>query len=167
RCSVETAKDPVSCRFTPPAGGTYIITFEALDRQDRAVSTSVYRWAVGTDFVPWNDETQFKMDVVPDQSRYSVGDTATVLFASPFTDADAWVTVEREGLIEQRRIHITSGSTTIKFPVTEAWTPNAFVSIVVARGRSARPGPLDDPGRPTIRVGYTDIRVTPEVKRLT
>ena len=167
RCSIDTAKEPVNCRFTPPAGGTYIITFEARDRQDRAVSTSVYRWAVGTDFVPWNDETQFKMDVVPDRSRYSVGDTATVLFASPFTDADAWVTVEREGLIEQRRIHITSGSTTIKFPVTEAWTPNAFVSIIVARGRSARPGPLDDPGRPTIRVGYTDIRVTPEVKRLT
>ena len=107
------------------------------------------------------------MDVVPDRSRYSVGDTATVLFASPFTDADAWVTVEREGLIEQRRIRITSGSTTIKFPITEAWAPNAFVSIVVSRGRSAPPGPLDDPGRPTIRVGYADLRVTPEVKRLT
>ncbi|HEX6537402.1 MAG TPA: alpha-2-macroglobulin family protein, partial [Gemmatimonadaceae bacterium] len=28
------------------------------------------------------------------------------------------------------------------------------------------PGRLDDPGRPTIRVGYTEVRVTPEVKRL-
>ena len=168
RCGVETERDqPVHCRFTPPGGGTYIMTFEAADRQGRPVSTSVYRWATGSDYVPWNDESQFKMDVVPDKSRYSVGDTATVLFASPFTDADAWVTVEREGLIEQRRIHITSGSTTLKFPVTEAWAPNAFVSIVVARGRSAAPGPLDDPGRPTMRVGYADLRVTPEVKRLT
>jgi uncharacterized protein YfaS (alpha-2-macroglobulin family) len=89
-----------------------------------------------------------------------------VLFASPFTDADAWVTVEREGLIEQRRIHVASGSTTLKFPVLERWAPNAFVSILVARGRSAPPGPLDDPGRPTIRVGYAEVRVTPEVKRL-
>ena len=32
-----------------------------------------------------------------------------VLFASPFTNAEAWITVEREGIIEQRRIRITSG----------------------------------------------------------
>ena len=106
------------------------------------------------------------MDVIPDRPRYSVGDTATVLFASPFTNAEAWITVEREGMIEQRRLRITSGSTTLKFPITEAYAPNAFVSIVVARGRSAPPGPLDDPGRPTIRVGYAELRVTPEVKRL-
>src|SRR4029450_11863244 len=47
-----------------------------------------------------------------------------------------------------------------------ALAPNPFVQIVVARGRSAPPGPLDDPGRPTIRVGYAELRVTPERKRL-
>lgn len=158
---------PAECRFTPPAGGTYIVGLAALDEAARPVSTSLYRWATGKDFVPWNDESRFKMDVIPDKTRYSVGDTATVLFASPFTDAEAWVTVEREGLIEQRRLRLTSGSTTLKFPVTEGWAPNAFVSVLVARGRSAKPGPLDDPGRPTIRVGYTELKVTPEVKRLT
>jgi uncharacterized protein YfaS (alpha-2-macroglobulin family) len=106
------------------------------------------------------------MDVVPDRTRYSVGDTATVLFASPFTDAEAWVTVEREGVIEQRRMRLTSGSTTLKFPVTEAYVPNVYVSMFVARGRSAPPGRFDDPGRPTVRVGYAELRVTPEVKRL-
>lgn len=168
RCELRTTgADPVECRFTPPSGGTYILSFEARDQAGRPVSTSLYRWATGRDFVPWNDESQFKMDVIPDQARYTVGDTATVLFASPFTDAEAWVTVEREGLIEQRRLKLTSGSTTLKFPVTERWAPNAFVSVLVARGRSAKPGPLDDPGRPTIRVGYAELRVTPEVKRLT
>ena len=90
-----------------------------------------------------------------------------MLFASPFTNAEAWITVEREGLLQQRRLTITSGTTTLKLPITEALAPNAFVSIIVARGRSAPPGPLDDPGRPTIRVGYAELRVTPERKRLT
>ncbi len=167
-CDVTTTGNaPAECRFTPPAGGTYIVTFAAKDEVNRPVSTSLYRWATGKDFVPWNDESRFKMDIIPDKTRYSVGDTATVLFASPFADAEAWVTVEREGLIEQRRLRLASGSTTLKFPVTESWAPNAFVSVLVARGRSAKPGPLDDPGRPTIRVGYTDLKVTPEVKRLT
>jgi uncharacterized protein YfaS (alpha-2-macroglobulin family) len=166
RCAVTTATDPVNCDFTPSAGGTYIVSLTATDSRGRAVSTNFYRWATGKDWVPWNDESQFKMDLVPDRSRYSVGDTATVLFASPFTDAEAWVTVEREGLIEQRRLKLTAGSTTLKFPITEKYPPNAFVSVLVARGRSAPPGPLDDPGRPTIRVGYAELRVTPEVKRL-
>ena len=165
-CTVATAADPRPCRFTPPAGGSYIGTFRASDEAGRSVVTSVYRWAVGKDWVPWNDESQFKMDVVPDRTRYSVGDTATVLFASPFTGAEAWITLEREGLIEQRRMRIESGTTTLRIPVTEALAPNVFVSIVVARGRSAPPGPLDDPGRPTVRVGYAELRVTPERKRL-
>ncbi len=166
RCSVTSAADARPCRFTPPAGGSYIASFRAEDAAGRSVNTSLYRWAVGSDWVPWNDESQFKMDVVPDRSRYAVGDTATVLFASPFTGAEAWITLEREGLIEQRRMRIESGTTTLSIPITEALAPNVFVSIVVARGRSARPGPLDDPGRPTVRVGYAELRVTPERKRL-
>ena len=168
RCTVTTtaAAQPQTCAFTPGAGGVYIVTLAAKDRGGRSATTSFQRWAAGSEFVPWNDETQFRMDVIPDRTRYTVGDTATVLFASPFTDAEAWITVEREGLIEQRRMRITSGSTTLKFPITEAHAPNAFISIVVARGRTAQPGPLDDPGRPTIRVGYAELRVTPEVKRL-
>ncbi|MEZ4456439.1 MAG: MG2 domain-containing protein [Gemmatimonadales bacterium] len=165
RCEVRTGA-AASCRLTPEKPGSYTVVFLAKDGAGRAVSTTFYRWVTGPGWVPWLDESRFKMDVVPDRSRYAVGDTATVLFASPFTDAEAWITVEREGLIEQRRLRITDGATSLKLPVTEAWAPNAFVSIVVARGRSAAPGPLDDPGRPTIRVGYAEVRVTPERKRL-
>ncbi|MGE0352643.1 MAG: alpha-2-macroglobulin, partial [Gemmatimonadales bacterium] len=166
RCRIATAMEPAECGFTPPGGGVYQVSLTATDSRGRIARTSFNRWATGPDWVPWNDESQFKMDVVADRDRYSVGDTATVLFAAPFTDAEAWITVEREGILEQRRLRITSGSTTLRFPITEAFAPNAFVSIVLVRGRSAPPGPLDDPGRPTLRVGYAELRVTPEIKRL-
>ncbi|MFN2567116.1 MAG: MG2 domain-containing protein [Gemmatimonadaceae bacterium] len=166
RCTLTSAEAAVPCTFTPVAGGSYVVSFSAADASGRVATTSFQRWAEGAGWVPWDDETQFKMDVIPDRTRYSVGDTATVMFASPFTDAEAWITVEREGLIDQRRMRLTSGATTLKFPITEAYAPNAYVSIVVARGRSAKPGSLDDAGRPTIRVGYAELRVTPEVKRL-
>ena len=174
RCALTTVASTASrqgegpaCNFTPKDGGMYIVRFTATDARGRQAVTSLARWASGAGWVPWSDETQFKMDVVPDKQRYAVGDTATVLLASPFTNAEAWVTVEREGIISQRRMRLTSGSTTIKLPITEAFAPNAYVSIIVARGRNAKPGPADDPGRPTIRVGYAELRVTPEVKRLT
>ena len=170
RCTVTTtAAAPAnapSCNLTPAAGGMHMVILEATDARGRRAATSFGRYVAGAGYVPWSDETQFKMDVLADRERYSVGDTATVMLASPFTDAEAWITVEREGIIEQRRMRLTSGSTMLKLPITEAYAPNAFVSVVVARGRSAPPGTTDDPGRPTIRVGYTQLRVTPEVKRL-
>jgi uncharacterized protein YfaS (alpha-2-macroglobulin family) len=158
---------PVVHHLTPAAGGSYTLSYRATDRQGRQASTTFYRWVAGPGWIPWSDENQFKMDVVPDRARYQVGDTAMVMLASPFTDAEAWVTVEREGLIEQRRLRLTSGAIRLTFPVTEAWAPNVFISVIVARGRSAPPGGIGDPGRPTIRVGYAAVRVTPEVKRLT
>ncbi len=165
-CDVRTAAEPVACELAPDRAGSYTLRFTATDAAGRQTATAFYRWVTGPDWVPWYDETEFKMDVIPDRERYTVGDTATVLFAAPFTDAEAWVTVERETVIEQRRIRVTEGSFTLKFPVTEAFAPNVFVSALLARGRSAPPGTDDDPGRPTIRVGYAELRVSPERKRL-
>jgi uncharacterized protein YfaS (alpha-2-macroglobulin family) len=166
RCSVVTQTSAVPCAFTPREGGEYTVRLTATDPQGRVARTSFSRWSTGEGWVPWNDETQFKMSVIADKQRYSIGDTATLMFASPFTDAEAWITVEREGLLEQRRMRVTSGSTTLRFPITEAYAPNVYVGIVVARGRSAKPGYFDDLGRPTMRVGYAELRVTPETKRL-
>jgi hypothetical protein len=165
-CRVQTAVDPVACELSPERAGSYTIRFTATDAAGRETATSFYRWVTGPDWVPWYDETEFKMDVIPDRERYTVGDTATVLFAAPFTDAEAWITVERETVIEQRRITVTEGSFTLTFPVTEAYAPNVFVSALLTRGRSAPPGANDDPGRPTMRVGYAELRVSPERKRL-
>jgi uncharacterized protein YfaS (alpha-2-macroglobulin family) len=166
RCRVTTAAQPQPCAFTPASGGVYRVELAAKDAKGRDVRTSLSRWAAGGDWVPWYDAGQFRMDVVADRERYEVGDTATILIASPFTDAEAWITVERERVLEQHRVRIRSGTHTLKLPLTEAYAPNAFVSVVVVRGRSARPGTVDDPGRPTMRVGYAELRVTPKVKRL-
>jgi uncharacterized protein YfaS (alpha-2-macroglobulin family) len=166
RCRLTTGAAPAPCAFTPRAGGTYTVAFASRDRKGRAVRTRFTRWVVGPGWVPWNDEGRFKMEVVPDRQRYAVGDTATVLLAAPFTGAEAWVTVERERVLQQFRIRVTSGTQTLKIPITEAFAPNVYVSVVMVRGRSAPPGTVDDPGRPTLRVGYAELKVTPEVKRL-
>jgi len=165
-CRVLTQRDPAQCHFTPQQGGSYIVAFTAKDDAGREARTGMWQWAAGAGWVPWRDDTQLKIDVIADRQRYSVGDTATVMIASPFTDVEAWVTIERERVLESRRIRITDGATTIKVPITEALAPNAFVSVLMVRGRSAEPGPIDDPGRPALRVGYTELRVLPEVKRL-
>ncbi|MBC8089440.1 MAG: Ig-like domain-containing protein [Phycisphaerae bacterium] len=166
RCAVTSAEASRPCSFTPTAAGVHSVVLRARDASGRATVTSFTRWVTGPGWVPYNDDGEFKLEVIADKKRYAPGDTATLVFASPFTDAEAWITVEREGLFEQRRLRLTSGTTTFKLPITEAHAPNVFVSMLVTRGRSTPPGTLGDPGRPTVRVGYAELRVTPEVKRL-
>jgi hypothetical protein len=129
------------------------------------VKTSFYRWAAGAGWVPWSDETQFKMDVIPDKARYAVGDTATVLFASPFTNAEAWITVEREGTDraaaypDHLRLDDAQASRSLRHSRrTSSCRSSSHADEVRRRARSTIRG------RPTIRVGYAELRVTPEVK---
>src|SRR5690606_5966057 len=61
RCKLRTTDAAVSCRLTPKAAGSYVVAFGAVDSGNRAVTTSFYRWATGPGWVPWADESQFKM----------------------------------------------------------------------------------------------------------
>ena len=166
-CRVVTAAQPASCTFTPRAGGSYIVSLSARDSRGRGAHTTFWNWAAGSDWVPWRDDSRLKIDVIADKKRYDIGDTATVLIASPFTNVEAWVTIERERVLESRRMRLTAGATTIKVPITEALAPNAFVSVLLVRGRTAEPGSTDDPGKPTMRVGYAELNVVPSAKKLT
>ncbi|MDH5590921.1 MAG: MG2 domain-containing protein, partial [Gemmatimonadota bacterium] len=116
-CQVRTAAEPTLCTVTPPAGGSYIMSLEARDARGRVARTTFYRWASGAGWVPWWDSDQLEMDVILDRQRYEVGDTATVMLAAPFTDVEAWVTVERERILESRRVRITDGATTFRLPI--------------------------------------------------
>ena len=165
-CTVITEPGPGLCRMTPPAGGSYQVAFRAEDEAGRFTETSFNRWARGEGWVPWNDRGEFKMDVIVDKEEYDVGDTATVMLAAPFTSAEAWLTIERERVLESRRIRIEEGATTLQIPITEAHAPNVFVSVLMVRGRVEESGSLQDPGRPTMRLGYAELKVKPDVKRL-
>jgi uncharacterized protein YfaS (alpha-2-macroglobulin family) len=45
----------------------------------------------------------YRLVLRPERSDFEVGEEARVHFDSPFEDAEAWITFEREGIIEQRR----------------------------------------------------------------
>lgn len=167
RCIVTTTLEGNACALRAQKGGAHSVILTARDAGGRETVTAFTRWVVGPEWVPWNDDNQLRLDVIADKDRYAPGDTATIMFASPFTNAEAWITVEREGVLSQQRLRLTSGTTTFRLPITEAHAPNVFVSMLVTKGRTAKPGTIGDPGRPGIRVGVANLRVTPDAKRLT
>lgn len=157
---------PAQCVFTPEKAGFHEIIAEAVDTAGRKTVTSDSLWVVGSGYAAWLKDDDHTVEVVTDKGEYDVGDTVRALVQSPFPEAEAWITVEREGVLWQTRMRLKGSATPIEIPVSADMIPNAFVSVVLARGRVAPPGTPGDPGRPAFRVGYQQIRVVPTARRL-
>lgn len=168
-CDVRSARTPASCSVTPTEPGFYVIAATVTDGQGRTQTTRDSFYAVGQGWVSWQRNDTDRIDLVADKSSYEPGDTAKILVKSPYPEAEALLTVERAGVTEARRVKLTGAATTLEVPVDEAAIPNVFVGVILVRGRVAEGGIEngEDPGRPAVRVGYTQLKVEKRSKRLT
>ena len=155
-----------TCTLTAAEAGAHEIIAEATDDRGRAAVTNDSLWVVGPGYAAWLRDDDNRVEVVADKGTYDVGETARLLVQSPFPECEAWVTVEREGILWQKRMKLKGTATPIEVPVTAEMIPNVFVGVVLARGRVAAGGKPGDPGRPAFRVGYRQIRVLKASKRL-
>lgn len=168
-CDIRTAKTPKECSFTPKEPGFYVLSATATDAQGRNSTTRDSTYVIGSGWVSWQRNDTDRIDLVADKTLYDVGDTAKILVKSPYPEADAVLTVEREGVLSSKRIHLKGSAESLAVPIDESLIPNAFVSVVLVRGRVADKDGLetgDDPGRPAVRVGYAQIKVEKKSKRL-
>jgi len=169
QCSVRTTPAPASCTMKVPKAGYYILRATAKDRAGNPVASSTYLYATGSGESGWAERDDMRVELVPDKKSYEVGDTARILVKSPFRDAQALVTVERAGVYSQRRTKLTGSMPSLRVPVTSDFEPNAYVSVVLVRGRSKAPPAqwnAPDVGAPAFRIGYANLQVNPEAKRL-
>jgi alpha-2-macroglobulin len=168
-CTVKTLATPVDCTFTPKEGGFYVAKALVHDASGRAQSSTSGLYVLGSGWVSWQRNDTDRIDLVADKTLYDVGETARVLVKSPFPDCEALLTVEREGVLTARRVKLSGAATALDVPLGEGDIPNVFVSVVLVRGRVQEPAGTDlrdDPGRPTVRVGYVQLKVEKKSKRL-
>jgi alpha-2-macroglobulin len=149
-----------SAQFTPNEGGSYLAVATVTDSAGRSHTSSTAIWVSADDFAAWRvDPRESQMDLTADQDLYQVGDTARILVQLPFAQAvNAWLTIERGTLMEQRVIQLAGGSEVIEIPITAAMAPNVHVTVAAVKG--ATPGsrtPYAD-----MRVGIVELVVDPE-----
>src|ERR1019366_3022938 len=137
------------------------IVATATDEGGRLAHTSMSRYAFGGGAVSKNSPLRLPLRIARD--RLKPGDTAIVNFVSPWPGADAWVTVEREGLMSERVLRDVHGSVTVRLPVTGRDVPNAFVSVLLLRHGAI--GTADSLAE-HMRTGYAVLRVDDASKRL-
>ena len=125
-------------------------------------------YATGNDWVAWQRNDTDRVELVTDKTSYDVGDVAKVLIKSPYPEAKAMFTVEREGVLSRRLVDLKGSVVTVDVPITEDMVPNVFAGVLIMRSRVKEGGieTGDDPGRPNARIGLVKLNVEKKTKRL-
>ncbi len=150
-----------SVQLATQKAGSYAIELSGKDSQGRESFTRVSFYSTGADFIRWNSADERQIEIVPDKKSYAPGDTARLLIKSPVARGNFLVTVEREGIIEQKAVTLEGSAPTIDIPVKEGYVPTFYVFVSTGTPRTKPPadGP-DSPdfGKPR---GYSGLLEVP------
>ena len=136
-CRKASALEPVRCSFTPRAAGLHIAEVRARDQAGRTSVAALPVYIYGAGVAAWSDGDDVTIALRSARTAYALGETARVLVPSPFAEAEALITVERDGVLSVERAKVSSAST-IDVRIDERFVPNAFVSVLLQRPRTAR-----------------------------
>lgn len=164
-----TAAEPVPLSIPLPSGGYFMLRAEASDAAGRLSATELSFYGLGDGYTAWERFDHNRITLVPERATYKPGETARIMIQSPWEAATALVTTEREGIRSQRRFALTSTQQSIEVPVLEADIPNVYASVLLVKGRTKVETADDegsDPGKPTFRLGYVELKVDDASRRL-
>ncbi len=167
RFTITSAVEPVALAVPLKNGGSYVLRATAADGTHKAV-TQLPFYAIGAGYTAWERYDHNRIDLVPEQETYKPGDTAHLMIKSPWEQATALMTVEREGIRSHSTFRLTSTQQTVTVPISAGDIPNIFVSVLLVKGRTAADAADDasDPGKPSFRLGYASLNVEDASKRL-
>ncbi len=171
RFTVITAADPVPVSIPLPSGGSFFV--RAIARQTQYLSsTRLAFYAIGSGYTAWERSDHNRIELVPERETYQPGETARLMIQSPWEQATALLTVEREGIRSHTQFALTSTQQTVTVPITTADIPNLYVSVLLVKGRTTAAATgraaddASDPGKPAFRLGYAKLTVEDSSKRL-
>ncbi|RPI53772.1 MAG: hypothetical protein EHM55_12820 [Acidobacteria bacterium] len=187
--NVSSAAEPVPLQIPLPGGGYFELTATARDEAGHVTRTLTSFYALGEGYTAWERFDHNRITLVPERSTYRPGDSARIMIQSPWERATALLTTEREGVRSHRQFALTSPQQYVTVPIGEADIPNVYVSVLLVKGRTSAEaergagppraealtggqGPPDqtkdgsDPGKPSFRLGYVELKVDDGSKRL-
>ncbi|MBR5151464.1 MAG: hypothetical protein IKW71_01365, partial [Elusimicrobiaceae bacterium] len=164
---VSIGKKGSTLTFVPQEGGAYYIKLTAKDLFGRTVQGGTDVYVHGKDNGYHRRTDDDLLVIKQNKNEYHVGQTARIRVQSPYETARALITVEREGILDAWTTTLTGPTADIKVPIKDTYLPNVYVSVMLVQGRSAKPATAtEDLGKPQVKVGYVNLNVVPETKRL-
>lgn len=155
------SKGILICEGKSPAVGDIVFLAETKDSQGNLTNSGYSVW-VSSKQEAWFDVSDHnRMDILPEKRSVDVGETIKVQIRSPFREATALVSIEREGVLDYFVTPVSGKDPVISIPIKKEYAPNVFVSVFLVRGRVGEPKPtgLVDLAKPGYRFGLTMIKV--------
>ncbi len=151
------AEGKATFTFTPERGGLFEISAETRDPRERVATSRFTLWVQGKNAIQWRRD-DLRLQLVADRKDdYQIGETASILIASPYTEAvTALITVERADIIK-RELVTFEGSYTYELPIEGSYAPNVYVSVVLLRAGGATAALV-----PELRYGLINLNVAVE-----
>jgi uncharacterized protein YfaS (alpha-2-macroglobulin family) len=131
------ASGHLSCRWTPRLGGSHRVEARVRDSQGRQNGSELRLWVAGGEAPPVQSVEVQELLLVPDRQDPRPGETLRVLVQAPFAEAEGLLSLDRAGLLEQRRFALEQGSATLEIPIVESMVPGFDLQVAVV-GRAGR-----------------------------
>ncbi len=163
---LKSQEGPLKRVLKPKGAGSYRFIVQAKDGRGNRVVSTIWFWVAGKGYAAWKRRDDDRIELLSDQKRYKVGDQAKILIKSPYEEATALISLEREGIIRHWTELVVGSAPTISIPIVEDCIPNVFVSVILLEGRRGFTDG-EDVGRPSFKIGYIELPVDPESRSLT
>ncbi len=155
--------------FIPDRAGFYVLEVTAPDGEGRTARTEIDLYASGSEWVKWQNRNPENIEMVTDRELYNPGDTARIMVQSPLEKGRYLLTIEREGILEERILDLEGSASVIDIPVKEEWCPVMYVSLTSWTARTEDPPStygVPDLGKPRGCYGLAILPVSTDVKVL-
>lgn len=176
------------CQLNPGKSGELYAVATTKDANGNVSRATTSVWVVGDEDWWFGGDNGDRMDVVPEKTEYKSGETARFQVRMPFREANALVTVEREGVLSSFVVGLSGTNPVIEVPMDGGYAPDVFVSVMAVRGRVtgwsqwtadlakdwglpfSKDGPTEtaivDLAKPAYRIGIAKVKVGWEGHRL-
>ncbi len=125
----------LACDAKLSAAGQVELIARASDSAGNAAQAVASVWVTQQGELWFAQDNDDRIDVLPERKRYEPGETARLQVRMPFREATVLVAVEREGVIDTRVLTLRGSDPTVDLPISKAWGPNVYVSVLAVRGR--------------------------------
>ena len=168
-CELTTEASARSCSLVPESAGFYIVRAEARDMHGRDVVSVMSTYVSGPEYIGWWRHDHDRIDLIPEQAEYELGDTLRVLVKSPYTRARALITIERHGILYREERELEGGAQVLEFSLdSKTYAPGVYLSVVLIEGRVGETIENGvDLGRPSFKMGMIKVPVINSDTRLT
>ncbi|WP_413172477.1 MG2 domain-containing protein [Anabaena azotica] len=128
-----SASSPQTVNLTAKESGSYRIRANFSGSRNEITATDLQIWVTGDNQVFWGGDEKDKLEVKLNKKEFKVGEIATALIQSPYSEGELYFAVIKDKPLYQQVSQIKGGAPQIQFTITPEMLPNAAVEAVLVR----------------------------------